>query len=47
MGEKVTGIDRYIGTELFFRCRNLLCSGWGKEIGRFDHLKGLYTPYML
>jgi hypothetical protein len=37
-------MDRYIGTELFFRYRNLLCSGCGKEIGRFDHLKGLYPP---
>jgi hypothetical protein len=42
MGEGVTGKDRYIGPVLFFRCRNLLWSGWGKEIRRLDNLINLY-----
>jgi hypothetical protein len=38
MMERVAGKDRYTGPELFFRCRKFLCSGWGKEVGRFDPL---------
>jgi hypothetical protein len=46
MGERVTGKDRYTGPELFLRCQNLVCSGWGKEIGTFDHVIDLYPPYI-
>jgi hypothetical protein len=47
MGERVTGKDRYIRPELFFRCRTIFMFMMGKKIGRFDHLKDLSLPSFL